>query len=420
MLKYILRRIFQMVPTVLGVIFLTFILFNIVPNDLAAISLGKNVTPEMLERFDEIRGLNLPLFFGKKASTRAMNDQNFSKEIYDWRGDDITYNFNERFISVNFKNNFNPLLFKLNESYKYEWSGIARGNGVIAGSEFNSKNWINFKIISNSNDSEVFFGNIDFKKIKIRKIINNPFNSQLFFYFKQLSNADFGYSESFKQPVTKLLSDGIWPSLSLTIPIFFIGLFVSIFLSLVCALFRNKFIDRFFVILSVALMSINYVVYIVAGQYLLGFKMNIFPVWGYESLSYLFLPVLIGVISGLGSNIRFYRTIMLDEMYKDYVRTAYSKGASKFRVLFKHILKNASIPIITNVVIAIPFLYTGSLLLENFFGIPGLGYLGINAILSADIDVVRALVLIGSLLFVLSNLLTDICYALVDPRVKLR
>ena len=158
-----------MVPTVLGVIFLTFILFNIVPNDLAAISLGKNVTPEMLERFDEIRGLNLPLFFGKKASTRAMNDQNFSKEIYDWRGDDITYNFDERFISVNFKNNFNPLLFKLNESYKYEWTGIARGNGVIAGNEFNSKNWINFKIISNSNDSEVFLGTLILRKLKLEK-----------------------------------------------------------------------------------------------------------------------------------------------------------------------------------------------------------------------------------------------------------
>lgn len=420
MINYIFRRIIQMIPTVIGVILLTFILFNIVPNDLAAISLGKNVTPEMLERFDNNRGLNLPLFYGYKASTRSMNDQNFEKGQYDWRGIGVSYNNEDKYISIRSKNNFNPLLFKLDKSYEYEWTGIARGSGIIAGNDFNSNQWKKFKIISNNENSEFFSGNIDFKKIKIRKKIDNPYNSQLFFYFRQLSKADFGYSESFKQPVIKLLSDGIWPSLSLTIPIFFIGLLISIFLSLLCALFRNKFIDRFFVILSVALMSINYVVYIVAGQYLLGFKMNLFPVWGYESITYLFLPVLIGVISGLGSNIRFYRTIMLDEMYKDYVRTAYSKGASKTRVLFRHILKNASIPIITNVVIAIPFLYTGSLLLENFFGIPGLGYLGINAILSADIDVVRALVLIGSLLFVFSNLLTDICYALVDPRVKLK
>ena len=143
-----------------------------------------------------------------------------------------------------------------------------------------------------------------------------------------------------KQPVIKLLSDGIIPSLSITVPIFFIGIIVSISLSLVCAYFRNQFIDRFLVLISVALMSVNYVVYIVAGQYFLGYKLDFFPVWGYESIKYLVLPVIIGVISGLGSNIRFYRTIMLDEMYKDYVRTAFAKGVSKNRVLFVHILKN--------------------------------------------------------------------------------
>ena len=167
-------------------------------------------------------------------------------------------------------------------------------------------------------------------------------------------------------------------------------------------------------------MSINYLIYIVAGQYILAFKQGLFPVWGYESIQHLVLPVCIGVVSGLGGNIRFYRTIMLDELYKDYVRTARAKGVAKTRILFVHVLKNAMIPIITNVVIAIPFLYTGNLLLENFFGIPGLGYLGINAILSSDVDVVRALVLIAALLFVFANLLTDICYAAVDPRVKLK
>ena len=208
------------------------------------------------------------------------------------------------------------------------------------------------------------------------------------------------------------------PSPSLQVPIIHIAVVVSISLSLVCAFFRDTWIDRSLVLISVALMSINYLVYIVAGQYLLAYKFGAFPVWGYESWRYLVLPVIIGVISGLGSNIRFYRTVMLDEMYKDYVRTALAKGVGKPRVLFVHVLKNAMIPIITNVVIAIPFLYTGSLLLESFFGIPGLGYLGINAIMSSDIDVVRALVLIGALLFVVSNLITDICYAAADPRVK--
>ena len=167
-------------------------------------------------------------------------------------------------------------------------------------------------------------------------------------------------------------------------------------------------------------MSINYLIYIVAGQYFLAYRIGAFPVWGYESIRYLILPVIIGVISGLGSSVRFYRTIMLDEIYQDYVRTALAKGVSKPRILFVHVLRNALIPIVTNVVIAIPFLYTGNLLLENFFGIPGLGYLGINAILSSDVDVVRALVLIAALLFVIANLLTDLVYAAVDPRVTLK
>jgi peptide/nickel transport system permease protein len=251
-------------------------------------------------------------------------------------------------------------------------------------------------------------------------VVRNPFDSQLFFYVGQLARGKLGFSEHFKQPVSKLLLDGIPASLMLMIPIFFIGLTVSISLSLVCAFFRNQFIDRFLVVTAVALMSINYLVFIIVGQYFLAYKQGMFPVWGFESARYIVLPALIGIVSGLGSNIRFYRTIMLDEMYKDYVRTAFAKGVSKPRVLFVHVLKNAMIPIITNVVIAIPFLYTGSLLLEKFFGIPGLGYLGVTAVLSSDIDVVRALVLIGALMFVVANLLTDICYAAADPRVKLK
>ena len=261
---------------------------------------------------------------------------------------------------------------------------------------------------------------LELRDVKLRRVLDNPFQSQLFFYVQQLLKGDLGRSEYFKQPVSRLLAQGVVPSLSLTVPIFFVGLVTSITLALICAFFRNTFIDRFLVIISVALMSINYLVYIVVGQYLLAYRWGAAPVWGYESWRYLVLPVMVGVISGLGGNLRFYRTIMLDEMYKEYVRTAMAKGVSRARVLFVHVLKNAMIPIVTNVVIAIPFLYTGSLLLESFFGIPGLGYIGVTAINSSDIDVVRALVLIGALIFVVANLLTDLCYALVDPRAKVK
>lgn len=132
------------------------------------------------------------------------------------------------------------------------------------------------------------------------------------------------------------------------------------------------------------------------------------------------LPVLIGIAAGLGGNLRFYRTVMLDQMQNDYVRTAFAKGLTRRRVLFKHVLKNAMIPVITRVVLAIPFLFLGSLLLERFFGIPGIGYLMVEAIGSRDYFVIGAMTYIGAILFVVFNLITDICYVLVDPRVCLQ
>ena len=411
-----------MFPTVIGVVLLTFMLFNIVPNDLAVIALGKNVSPKILESFDEQRGLNRPLFFGRQVTSRAYSDHDFKEGPGRWRSDDIIYNRQSAHVTLVDGMAFNPLSFELDATQIYEWSGTASGEGIIGGESFSSEDVRRFTYRIKGDQAGVFEGinRLSIKSLALRRIQENPFESQLSFYIAQLIRGDFGTSSIFKQPVAKLLRDGIGPSLSLSVPIFLVGLVTAIILSLICAFYRNQFIDRFLVIFSVALMSINYLIYIVAGQYILAFKQGLFPVWGYESIQHLFLPVCIGVVSGLGGNIRFYRTIMLDELYKDYVRTARAKGVAKTRILFVHVLKNAMIPIITNVVIAIPFLYTGNLLLENFFGIPGLGYLGINAILSSDVDVVRALVLIAALLFVFANLLTDICYAAVDPRVKLK
>jgi len=425
MLKYILKRILQMVPTVVGVVLLTFFLFNVVGGDLAANALGKNVSLQMLEDFDVQRGLDKPLFFGTRSRTRAYEDHDFADGAGRWRAwDDTSYFAKSASVVVHPMADFTPLAFELDPDREYEWTVTCRGNGRLAGKTLSSKDWKTEKIRFQGSETGGFktsgFQTLEIKRLKLRKVVENPFDSQLLFYLKQLARGDLGFSEYFKQPVAKLLADGVVPSLSLTVPIFFIGVVVSISLSLVCAFFRDTWVDRSLVLVSVALMSINYLVYIVAGQYVLAYKMGAFPVWGYESWRYLVLPVIIGVVSGLGSNIRFYRTVMLDEMYKDYVRTAFAKGVSKPRVLFVHVLKNAMIPIITNVVIAIPFLYTGSLLLESFFGIPGLGYLGINALTSSDIDVVRALVLIGALLFVAANLVTDLCYAAADPRVKLK
>jgi peptide/nickel transport system permease protein len=145
-----------------------------------------------------------------------------------------------------------------------------------------------------------------------------------------------------------------------------------------------------------------------------------FPIWGFESAKYLILPVVIGALTGLGAHVRFFRTMVLDEMYQDYVRTAFAKGCSQRSVLYKHVLKNAMIPVLSFCCLSIPFLYTGNLLLETFFGIPGLGYLAVEAINSTDYPVIKATVFVGSILYVLASLLTDILYTLLDPRIRLR
>jgi peptide/nickel transport system permease protein len=194
---------------------------------------------------------------------------------------------------------------------------------------------------------------------------------------------------------------------------------VSIVLALGCAFFRDRAVDRVLVLLATALMSVNYVAWVIVGQYVLAYRLEWFPIWGFESWRYVLLPVIIGIVSGLGRDVRFYRTCMLDEMYRDYVRTAVAKGVGGPGVLFRHVLPNALVPVITNVSMALPFLFTGSLLLEHYFGIPGLGGVSINAINSADMDVLRAVVLVGALAYVVVNLLTDLLYAWVDPRVRL-
>jgi len=254
--------------------------------------------------------------------------------------------------------------------------------------------------------------------------LDQPLYKQYLFYLKQVTTFDFGRSYATKQKITTMIKDGIGPSLSLAIPAFIFGSLLGIFISIFVALYRGKFIDRLVVTLSVAGMSISILAYIIAGQYYVAYLVGIFPISGWEpgfkGIPFLILPGIIWVIGSLGSDVRFFRTVMLDEINQDYVQTAYAKGLGKYTVHFRHVLKNAMIPIITRLVIAIPFLYTGSLLLENFFNIPGLGSMSINAINSSDFPVIKAITFIGALLYVAGNMLTDVCYALVDPRIKLK
>jgi len=246
----------------------------------------------------------------------------------------------------------------------------------------------------------------------------------LFEHFRRSLTFDFGRSDAGDEPIGRRLWQGAGPSLSLTVPLFILGLVAGVAVALTVALFRETYIDRAVLVLCVLTMSVAGLLYIIGGQYLVGLLLKWFPISGFVSglrdiARLLALPVLIGLVIGFGPDVRLFRTIFVEEMNRDYVRTARAKGAGDARVMLRHVLRNALIPILTNVVIAIPFLFTGALLLESFFGIPGLGSLTVDAIRANDFSTLRTMVYLGALLFIAGQLLTDVSYALADPRVRL-
>jgi len=233
---------------------------------------------------------------------------------------------------------------------------------------------------------------------------------------------DFGQSDD-SRDISYDISQRMWPSLIIALPSLIVGLLVNITLAMLLAFFRATYIDLSGVILGVVLMSISSLFYIIGGQFLMSKLWHLVPISGYDTgfdaLKFLLLPVIIGIVGGIGSGTRWYRTIFLEEINRDYVRTARAKGMSEIKVLFKHVLKNAMIPILTGVVVVIPLLFMGSLITEAFFGIPGLGSYTIDAISSQDFSIVRAMVFLGSVLYIIGLVLTDISYTLVDPRIRL-
>ncbi|MBU0623050.1 MAG: ABC transporter permease [Gammaproteobacteria bacterium] len=234
---------------------------------------------------------------------------------------------------------------------------------------------------------------------------------------------DFGYSDDGRS-IGREIAKRMGPSLTIAIPTFLVGLAVYISFALLMTLFRATVLDMAGVALCVLLMSISGLFYIIGGQFVVSKLWHLVPISGYaggaDSFKFVVLPILIGIAGGIGSSSRWYRTIFLEEIGKDYVRTARAKGLSELRVLFTHVLKNAMIPILTGVVVVIPLLFMGSLLTESFFGIPGLGSYTIDAINAQDFSVVRAMVFLGSVLYIVGLILTDISYTVVDPRVRLQ
>lgn len=325
MLAYILRRILYAIPIILGVNFLTAVLFFFVntPDDMARKILGeKNITPEAIENWKKDNGYNLPVFLNMDEKGLAVLTQTifFQKSL--------------------------PLL------------------------------WF-----------------------------------------------DFGKSDRNNIDIGSEIRQRMWASLAVSIPTFLIGIVVNLTFAMLVAFCRGTYLDFWGVILCVIMMSISTLFYIIGGQYLFGKIFMLFPISGYapgfSALKFVILPVCIGIISAVGGGVRFYRTVFLEEINRDYIRTARAKGLSEAKVLFKHGLKNTMIPILTNVVVSIPFLFYGSLIMESFFAIPGLGSFTIDAIQAQDFAIVRSMVYLGSILYIIGLIGTDISYTLVDPRIRL-
>ena len=324
MLKYAARRLCEVVPTTLGILLLTFVLFNVVVGGSPALTiLGKGADEKSVAAFNRRYGYDKPLVVGKWGSVEGES----------------------------------------------AWKGL--------------------------------------------------FDSQFFAFLKSVGTGDLGYSTKMNEPVKDVLRRGVGPTLSLSVPILVFGTVLALFMAMLSAAYRGRPPDKVILFVSAALMSVNYVVWVLLGQFLLAFKAGWFPVWGYGGARHLALPVAIGVVSSLGMDVRFFRTAILDEIFKPYVLTARSKGLSPAVVMTRHVLRNALIPVVTYISLSIPYLFTGSLLLESFFGIPGLGSVSINAIQSADLAVVRAVVVLGALVYQGVNLATDLLYALLDPRIRL-
>lgn len=246
-------------------------------------------------------------------------------------------------------------------------------------------------------------------------------DSQFVNHLKNALTLDFGRARD-GEMIAKKITRGLPASLSLTVPILAGTLVISVAVSLLLGALRGSKWDLFAVVVCVAAMSAPYLGFILLGQYFLAYRQGLFPVFFSPQLSTcrnVALPVIIGITAGLGKNVRFYRTVILEQLCADYVQTALAKGLSMPQVLIRHVLKNIMPPLITQVSQAIPTLVLGSLLLERFFGIPGLGYLMVEAVSSRDWPVINAMTFILALLVVVFNLAADICYAIVDPRVRL-
>ncbi len=434
MFRYIIRRIIYSILIIFGVLLLTFLLFNAAAGDPAAALLGKNPSPREVEDLRNELGSDKPLFFGYYRRTETFRSVDFADARLP-RGVRVKgeSNFGQKYLNLKhgrllFRRNFQlkkPLMCRVTFAGAFKYQGITY---------YSQDNGFSTNYFDIPSDVEILYfesyqGDTLFKKVDFFREQDSFFDSQFFGAINELVSFtgeapyftffNFGKTLLTREPVNKIIWRGLGPSLSLMVPIFFGELIFGIILALIAVAFKDTIIDRGIVLIAVIGMSVSYLVFIIAGQWFLGYYWNIFPVWGWGSLKFLLLPVCIGIISSVGANVRFYRTVFVNELRSEYLRTAVAKGCSPVSVYGKHLLRNAGVAILTRAGASLPFLFTGSLLLETFFGIPGLGYTGIEALNNSDLQLLKALVIVSAILYVGINLLVDIAYVWADPRIRL-
>jgi peptide/nickel transport system permease protein len=256
--------------------------------------------------------------------------------------------------------------------------------------------------------------------------VDQPYYVQLGIFIKQILTADFGASWSTNETISNILATRLGPSLTVLVPLLIIETIVAIGLALAVAYVRGSLTDRMVMIICTVGLSISILVYIIVFQYVFAYKFGWFPVQGWGDsfwenlLVYASLPILIGLVVSIAPNLRLYRTFVLDEINQDYVRTARAKGLGENRIMWVHVLRNASIPIITHVMSALPGLLVGAFLIERFFSIPGIGREVLLAVERSDFPVIKAITVYVAVATMLVNLAADLMYKAVDPRVQLK
>jgi peptide/nickel transport system permease protein len=435
MTAYVIRRILYAVPIVIGVNLITFGLFFFVntPDHMARAHLGaKRVTEEQIARWKRERGYQFPYFY---------NDGWSETVVREVRGETASLRLPAQ----------RPGAYRLrvevpgpgpgtlevkiatDETARLLLPGGSDDETIRIDLDARNRDAFSFRL-------EPMEGEFHALDLSFRPSEAAPLAVVRLYFKENLSFAERFTETIFWKKSIRLLffrfgvsDDGrnigeeirkrITPSLAVTVPIFLIGLFVNITVAGILAFYRGTYLDFWGVVVCVVLMSTSILFYVIGGQWLLGKTLRLVPVSGYDTgihaAKFVLLPVVIGILGGVGNGVRWYRTIYLEEMGKDYVRTARAKGLPESLVLYKHTLKNAMIPILTGVVVTIPFLFIGSLVLESFFAIPGMGSFTLEAIQRQDFAIVQAMVFLGSVLYIVGLIMTDISYTLVDPRIRL-